>query len=1128
MAERILLIDNTLARRNVFSQVFQEGGYEVVVAGNRQDAEREIIAAVETGVAFSLVLCALSREEGQRIIEFIYKRSRQTKVSFISEQELQNDIDRILSDAIQRGVIVHFFNKTELQDTQRLLDTTRRILSLRIAGEEYILTQNPRNFTVKIYTPENGMIAGGGVVVSVRGEVLTCSHIIETALGIPPSKAKEQTINVYFPNKVTGNLAVILPMKVSAYFSQHDEDLVLLKPVDSSSIQIPHENIAVLGSAMGSDNNHFISYGYWKWESYISGRADGTILGEVDAPMGKKFWKDPIQLDSNQLNRGMSGSAVLDTKRNLVVGLVSDKWFPEQITKGSTVGWAVNAHVLSFKPFCLKIEEEPLPLEKVRNPENIARSMELVASSLSMNIDRAPGLIEQWVGRESLLDRIYNYWTAQNFKIAGIIGFGGEGKSSLARKWIEDLTQQAKQGIAQPEAIFWWSFDVNPRIDEFFETAFDYMTQGVSYVGYRTTNEKANALAGMLHKGRYLFVLDGLEAVQHQGDEQYGLLRNDNLRQFIAYFSAPGSKSFCLITSRAPIFDLIQHPTYKPIEVLPLKTADGRKLLQKIGVKGDDDKLDEVVEKWDGHALTLSLLGSYSVDQHKGDVEKIRKISTPTGNEYTRIKIVLKGYDEILTETERSVLMLFSFFRTPVTIRVFQEVFRSSSLKFVADIVSLNDEAFIGMIEHLVKCRILRQSPNATYDMHQLVRSYYMELLENENPDKVKTVHRYIKDYYLTLKQEIPKEPKLDDLFLRIEAVHHACQCGDYDDAYQIYNKEINQGDTYLLPDVLGAWDTNLSIMLEFFPDNDTTQEPLVSGMKDKGVILNETGFSLQALGRPEEAVEVYNLAIDVKRQVPGNDFSISVSYEMLAQSYYYLGQLSQSQEAIDNAVEYAHRSGEQWKVRQLVADQAWILALNGQIGAAKEGFLKAEKLQQSLEPERPYLYKLDGTEHATFLWRTGERDYARKVAQANLEIAIQEKWANYISQSKRLLAELEAVNGNHEEAGVLFTAALKIASETSWRDVLIEALLARGRWAARYQKHVDMAFSDLNEALEYAKNGGFRIYEADIRIALTWAYLAAGKRDLAKREAEHAKEISKEMGYFWGRKDAKEVLSKL
>ena len=51
-------------------------------------------------------------------------------------------------------------------------------------------------------------------------------------------------------------------------------------------------------------------------------------------------------------------------------------------------------------------------------------------------------------------------------------------------------------------------------------------------------------------------------------------------------------------------------------------------------------------------------------------------------------------------------------------------------------------------------------------------------------------------------------------------------------------------------------------------------------------------------------------------------------------------------------------------------------------------------------------------------------------------------------------------------------------------REVLIEVLLARGRWAARNPKGLPdpLGFSDLNEALGYAVDGGYRIYEADIR----------------------------------------------
>jgi len=93
---------------------------------------------------------------------------------------------------------------------------------------------------------------------------------------------------------------------------------------------------------------------------------------------------------------------------------------------------------------------------------------------------------------------------------------------------------------------------------------------------------------------------------------------------------------------------------------------------------------------------------------------------------------------------------------------------------------------------------------------------------------------------------------------------------------------------------------------------------------------------------------------------------------------------------------------------------------------------------------------------------------------------------------------------------------------------VLIEALLARGRWAARSEKDIHLALTDLPEALEQAVAGGFRVYEADIRIALAWAHLGSNDLVAGLAEAQRAQLMSQEMGYHWGEVDATEVISKL
>ena len=181
--------------------------------------------------------------------------------------------------------------------------------------------------------------------------------------------------------------------------------------------------------------------------------------------------------------------------------------------------------------------------------------------------------------------------------------------------------------------------------------------------------------------------------------------------------------------------------------------------------------------------------------------------------------------------------------------------------------------------------------------------------------------------------------------------------------------------------------------------------------------------------------------------------------------------------------------------------------------------------------------------------------DYAHRVTEANLQICERNHWVYQISWCHRVLGDLDfdpstssgQRSGNHESARTHYETALKIARSISKRDVLIEALLARGSFFAKVavgaesprpnDAHlgsgdptptINDAFTDLNEALIYAVEGGYRIYEADVRVALGWAYLANGEKEKAKESAQRALQMSQEMGYHWGKVDAEEVLERM
>ena len=191
----------------------------------------------------------------------------------------------------------------------------------------------------------------------------------------------------------------------------------------------------------------------------------------------------------------------------------------------------------------------------------------------------------------------------------------------------------------------------------------------------------------------------------------------------------------------------------------------------------------------------------------------------------------------------------------------------------------------------------------------------------------------------------------------------------------------------------------------------------------------------------------------------------------------------------------------------------------------------------------------MQGIFYANYLRHTGDLDYARRVTEANLQVCKQYHFITDESMCHRVLGDLDFDSGNPESARAHYESALKIARSISHRPSLIEALLARGRFLAKINvgatrpaqtktsdgidgSPLQDAFNDLNEALNYAIEGGYRIYEADIRVALGWAWLGVsgveGSRVKARAEAERALQMSQEMGYHWGKIDAEEVLERM
>ena len=368
--------------------------------------------------------------------------------------------------------------------------------------------QNLRDFTVQI-RDVNDKIVGTGIAVSTDGKIVTCAHVVEAA-GIDPRNANGAEVGVYFP-QARGGEEKNRKAVIERYFKEYDDDVVLLQLTGGLSPLAP-EQIAVLGMAEFSEGNPFRTYGYSPIGNYPATRGDGIILGTIEPPIDRNLQSDPVQLKSREVAAGMSGAAVLDAARNLVVGVVAERYYPKDAVQDD-IGYGVDSKVLTFNPFDFELHGEALELRAAPQPKfDIAQAEAAVFIKEKYSWNSAPSVLKEWTGRDDLLAQITEDWNNPQKHVTGLIGFGGEGKSSLARKWIETLDLQPSTF----DGLFWWGFYENRSIDEFLEAALNFLSGGkIDPRQVPSSSLRAQIIGAMLGAGRYLFVLDGLEVLQH-------------------------------------------------------------------------------------------------------------------------------------------------------------------------------------------------------------------------------------------------------------------------------------------------------------------------------------------------------------------------------------------------------------------------------------------------------------------------------------------------------------------------------------------------------------------------------------------------------------------------------------
>jgi tetratricopeptide (TPR) repeat protein len=1008
--------------------------------------------------------------------------------------------------------------------------------------------QNIRNFSVRIEAIEPQKGTGTGFVISSDGQVvhiLTAAHVVTRIFGA--NKAVEtigNLVNVNFHQVPEGQRCK--QARIIKCFLEYDDDVVLLELIGGDPRARDFQDFALIGAADYSIANPYFCFGF-PIKNHPYWIVDGTILGLIpgDIP-GDRCLDVPISLRSNSLGaeitEGMSGAAVLDIRRNLVVGIVM-----RVLREKTSISQAVNCKVLAFEPFQIDLIQEAIDQASRNEAEpSFVRSEFINPDRVNIYLDHAPKDLLTWVGREEIIQEINRSWLNPDVKVVQLVGFGGEGKTSTAKKWLDLFLEERSNN--KPKGVFWWNFYKRKSVDDFLEELCAFIIQNKHFHWTKKSQEeKLNIIKSELTRQCFVLILDGFEVMQYQNEYRYGDTEDKNLYALIEFLASVNHKSFCLITTRVPL--TIGYYYLKSCPINHFSLQEGTLLLKHLGINGTDYELQQTVKKWNGHPLTLTLLGTLLRDHYNGDILRINEIPAPFAEEpqYERVKKLLYQYDAHLSVNEHQFLHLFSAIRSSMSFQDMYKILKENT-EAMKNLSCLDLNGFNELLKGLVRRKIIYEAnrPEQTsmevavsesenwkhkyFSIHPLVREYFYNGLSQTARQEINLLLRdFVK------KIPVPKRPrKVEQLQPAIDEVYYLCEAGRHDEAYDVYyNKVSRSGELALdstgyLTTVLCAYQTDLEIQKLFFEDHDTTKEPVVNRVFSR-INLLFVSDNYSYLGRVEESIALNKRAALEGIKIGDADYS-TWAYQNLAVDYASIGKLKESEESAIFGLSYAlkitHRASESIDSYMRIA---WVNFLMGNYQKSLDAVENAKKVSEQNPQADSYRVDIEGLWLAEIFLRTGDIPGSQNVITENklwykkADLSLDAGWW-------RLSGQIAQIQKKYKAARNFFDKAVQTAEKQGVREEILRSL----HWRAEfYMNRADLehAASDLDRALEIAITSGY-LWKIDVEISQIKLKLRGSfnKQALAleRKKLIEIRERAIDANYRWAEGDALDLLSNI
>ncbi|MEE8583939.1 MAG: hypothetical protein V3T83_03710, partial [Acidobacteriota bacterium] len=588
-----------------------------------------------------------------------------------------------------------------------------------------------------------------------------------------------------------------------------------------------------------------------------------------------------------------------------------------------------------------------------------------------------PATGQLFVGRELELDLLDGAWTDPETHVISLVAFGGVGKSALLNRWLDRLRRRGWLGA---EKVFGWSFYSEGTRENQATSADPFIQAALKWFGDPdpTTGspwEKGERLAQLVRNHKTLLLLDGLEPLQQAPltGQKAGALRDPSLATLLREL-ALHNPALCILTSRIEVDDLAQHrsATAPVVELEQLSPQAGAAMLKELGVQGTDEELQEASQAFAGHALALTLLGTYLSEVHNGDVRYWKEVPLleEDASKGGHARRVMQSYQNWLGEgPEWSLLRLTGFFDRPAKGEEIQALLAEPPIQGLTDaILKLDQPARKRALARLRRLRLLAESPPEDpdgMDAHPLLREYLSEQLKQHHPNACREGHRRLYQHLKESAKELPDT--LEEMMPLYQAVAHGCRAGLYQEAFrEVYRARILKEEEFFSLHKLGAFGADLAAISNFFerpwdrPNGSLTKA-------NQAFLLNQAGFHLRALSRLSEAAESMSAGLEA-RLVREEWKNAAISASNLSELHLIMGDLPKAVAGARHSVELADRSGHiGWRIASR-AKVAYALHQSGDLGQARSLFQDADRMQKEYEPQYPLLYSFQGFQYCDLL----------------------------------------------------------------------------------------------------------------------------------------------------------------